>query len=84
MPNEKTIEQKTEKAELTFGQNLAVQGWPGCFIAEEIVNLKNPNPKRATLGFKNSLENRLTSVDAPIDEWLKVLSELAKKAAGKV
>lgn len=45
--------------------------------------VNNPNPKRTTLGFRNSLDNKLTSIDAPTDELIRVLTEVAKKSAGK-
>lgn len=78
---ETKIEEK--KAEPTFGEKLALAGWAGCYISEKIELLGNPNPKRATLGFKNALDNKLTVIDAPTEELIRVLTEVAKKSAGK-
>ena len=72
-----------EKKELTFSEKLALAGWTACFISERVEQLNNPNPKRTTLGFRNSLDNKLTSIDAPTDELIRVLTEVAKKSAGK-
>jgi hypothetical protein len=74
-------EKKIEKVELTFGEQMMAQGWTGCHISQKIERLNNPDPQRTTLGFRNSLGNKQTAVDAPTEEWLRVLTEVAKKAA---
>ena len=72
-----------EKQEQSFDEKLFADGWPAYFLSTEIRNLDNPNPTQGTLGFRDALTKKQVVVNAPVDEWLKVLTAMAKKAAAK-
>ena len=81
MPETKDNANKGEvnRVELTFDQKLAGDKWPAYYLSARIEDLKNPDQKQATLGFRDALTRQQIVVNAPVEEWLRVLTELAKK-----
>jgi len=73
---------KEKKAELTLGEKLVAQGWARIFIGNRL-ELLSIEGKLATIGVYDAMGNKLVPTNAPIDEWIKVLTELAKKAGAK-
>lgn len=83
MAEETITKPEVKKVELTFDQKLFVDGWLNYHLSTKIENLKNPDPTQGTLGFRDALTKKQIVVNAPVGEWMRVLTELAKREASK-
>lgn len=72
-----------EKKEVRFDEKLAGAGWPSYFLSAKIENLGNPDQKQGTLGFVDAMTKKQVVVNAPVEEWIRALTELAKKQGNK-
>jgi len=67
----------------TYVLGLQEDGWGGYWVADEVLDLENPRSSQVAIGFKDSMGKKQVVVCAPLHEWLKVLTKIAKKAAAK-
>jgi hypothetical protein len=75
--------QEAVKVPATYGDRLFAEGWNLNFISAKAKDLDNPELAVGTLGFYNVYGQKQVIVSLPIDEWVKVLTAVAKKAVKK-
>jgi len=78
-------EQKPEekKVELTFDQKLAADGWRAYYISHQITDLRNPDKTLGSFGFTDAHTQKQVIVTVSAAEWMRILTEFAKRQAGK-
>lgn len=75
-------ETKTEKKiELTFDRKIAENGWGAYYLSWKATDLENPDKTQGTVGFRDAVGAQQVIISLPADEWIKLLTVLAKKAA---
>ena len=82
---QKTDGQEEKVVELTptFGQKMFRSGWTRYTVCAHAENLDNPYKTEGTIGFSDAVGEKQACITMPIAEWIRVLTELAKKQAGK-
>ena len=83
MPDEKQDATKTPPAEPSYDKRLNNDGWERYYLITKVENLKNPDPKQGTLGFKDAMTKKMVVINAPVEEWVRILTELAKERGVK-
>lgn len=80
---DKNTTEEQKGVEQTFDQKLGADGWPSYYLSAKLEDLGNPDPKHGTVGARDALTKKQIVIDAPIEEWIALLTKLAKKQGAK-